>query len=108
MPSPAPKPLPPPTAAEVADWIAKAKAAAARNSDLVVAVLGEVASMSGEAASRATLDLPGMQEQMLETVAATGKPVVLVLGERPPTRYSLGGSARPSNSRGLVSRHRGR
>ena len=35
--------------------------------------------MSGEGASRASLDLPGMQEQMLETVAATGKPVVLVL-----------------------------
>ena len=69
---------PPPTAAEVADWIRKATAAA-RNSELVVAVLGEGASMSGEAASRATLDLPGMQEQMLETVVATGKPVVLVL-----------------------------
>ena len=35
--------------------------------------------MSSEAASRATLDLPGIQEQMLEAVAATGKPVVLVL-----------------------------
>jgi beta-glucosidase len=69
---------PPATAAEVADWLAKAKAAAA-DSDLVIAVLGEAASMSGEAASRATLDLPGMQEQMLETVSATGKPVVLVL-----------------------------
>jgi beta-glucosidase len=69
---------PPPTAAEVADWIRKA-AAAARNSEVVVAVLGEGASMSGEAASRATLDLPGIQEQMLETVVATGKPVVLVL-----------------------------
>ena len=69
---------PPPTAAEVADWIRKATAAA-RNSEVVVAVLGEVASMSGEAASRAALDLPGIQEQMLETVVATGKPVVLVL-----------------------------
>ncbi|HEY1903808.1 MAG TPA: beta-glucosidase BglX [Terracidiphilus sp.] len=69
---------PPPTEAEVADWLAKAKAAAA-DSDVVIAVLGEVANMSGEAASRATLDLPGIQEQMLEAVAATGKPVVLVL-----------------------------
>ncbi|WP_433984642.1 glycoside hydrolase family 3 C-terminal domain-containing protein [Tunturiibacter empetritectus] len=72
------KKLPPPTDAEVTDWIARAKAAAA-DSDVVVAVLGELASMSGEAASRATLDLPGMQQQMLEAVAATGKPVVLVL-----------------------------
>ena len=42
---------PPPTAEEVADWIAKVKTAAI-DSDLVVAVLGETASMSGEAASR--------------------------------------------------------
>jgi beta-glucosidase len=72
------KPVAPPTAAEVADWLAKAKAAAA-DSDIVIAVLGELATMSSEAASRATLDLPGIQEQMLEVVAATGKPVVLVL-----------------------------
>ena len=69
---------PPPTAEEVADWIAKVKTAA-NDSDLVVAVLGETASMSGEGASRAALDLPGMQEQMLEAAAATGKPIVLVL-----------------------------
>jgi beta-glucosidase len=45
----------------------------------VIAVLGEMSNMSSEASSRATLDLPGIQQQMLETVAATGKPVVLVL-----------------------------
>jgi beta-glucosidase len=72
------KPLPPPTEAETAEWLAKAKAAAA-HADVVIAVLGEKADMSSEAASRATLDLPGIQEQMLEAVAATGKPVVLVL-----------------------------
>jgi beta-glucosidase len=72
------KPLAPPTPAEAADWLAKAKAAAA-DSDVVIAVLGELASMSSEAASRASLDLPGIQQQMLEAVAATGKPVVLVL-----------------------------
>jgi len=72
------KPVPPPTPAETADWIAKARAAAA-DADVVVAVLGEMANMSGEAASRASLDLPGIQEQMLEAVVATGKPVVLVL-----------------------------
>lgn len=72
------KPVPPPTTDEVAEWLAKAKAAAA-DADVVVAVMGEAANMSSEAASRATLDLPGIQEQMLEAVAATGKPVVLVL-----------------------------
>jgi beta-glucosidase len=72
------KPAQPTTPAETADWLAKAKAAAA-GADVVIAVLGELSGMSGEAASRATLDLPGIQEEMLEAVAETGKPVVLVL-----------------------------
>jgi len=41
--------------------------------------MGERADMSGEAASRATLDLPGAQAALLEQLVATGKPVVLVL-----------------------------
>ncbi len=51
----------------------------ARAADLVVMVLGETAEMAGEAASRASLDLPGRQEELLQAVAALGKPVVLVL-----------------------------
>jgi beta-glucosidase len=42
-------------------------------------VLGENANMAGEAASRASLDLPGRQEELLEAVVALGKPVVVVL-----------------------------
>ena len=72
------RPPAPPTAEEVTDWLAKTKAAAA-DADEVIAVLGELSSMSSESASRATLDLPGIQQQMLETAVATGKPVVLVL-----------------------------
>jgi beta-glucosidase len=72
------QPTPPPTPEETADWIAKAKAAAGA-ADVVVAVMGETANMSSEASSRATLNLPGIQDQMLEAVASTGKPVVLVL-----------------------------
>lgn len=53
---------------------------AARKSDIVVVCLGENAGeMTGEASSRAFLDLPGNQQQLLEAVAATGKPLVLVL-----------------------------
>ncbi|MFN2236769.1 MAG: beta-glucosidase BglX [Anaerolineales bacterium] len=52
---------------------------AARTADQVVMVLGETDMMSGEAASRASLDLPGRQEELLKAVAALGKPVVLVL-----------------------------
>lgn len=51
----------------------------ARKADLVVMVLGETDAMAGEAASRASLDLPGRQEELLKTVAEMGKPVVLVL-----------------------------
>ncbi len=51
----------------------------AGSSDLTILVLGEAQNMSGEAASRESLALPGDQEQLLEAVAATGKPVVLVL-----------------------------
>ena len=53
---------------------------AAQQADVVLMALGEDASlMSGEAASRAHLDLPGNQQQLLEAVAATGKPIVLLL-----------------------------
>jgi beta-glucosidase len=66
------------TPAEVEESVRKA-VEAAHHADLIVAVMGEAANMSGEGASRATLDLPGGQEQMLEAVVATGNPVVLVL-----------------------------
>jgi beta-glucosidase len=53
--------------------------ATARDAELVIMVLGEKDNMAGEAASRASLDLPGRQEELLEAVVALGKPVVLVL-----------------------------
>jgi beta-glucosidase len=52
---------------------------AARQARVAILVLGERGDMSGEAASRASLGLPGVQQQLLEAVAATGTPVVLVL-----------------------------
>ena len=52
----------------------------AEQSDVVILALGENApEMTGEAASRAHLDLPGRQQQLLEKIVATGKPVVLLL-----------------------------
>ena len=53
--------------------------ALARGSDVAVLVLGEIDLMSAESASRASLRLSNGQEELLEAVAATGKPVVLVL-----------------------------
>jgi beta-glucosidase len=52
----------------------------AQNSDVVLLALGEDApTMTGEAASRAWIGLPGRQQELLEKVVAAGKPVVLVL-----------------------------
>ena len=51
----------------------------ARDCDVVIAVLGEDAYCTGESRSRTSLDLPGRQQQLLEALHATGKPVVLVL-----------------------------
>jgi beta-glucosidase len=54
--------------------------AAAKKSDIVVLALGEDAQwMTGEAGSRAHLDLPGNQQALLEAVSAAGKPVVLLV-----------------------------
>ena len=51
----------------------------AREADVIVAVLGEDCEEIGEAASRVRLGLPGVQDQLLADLVATGKPVVLVL-----------------------------
>ncbi|HEX6609019.1 MAG TPA: glycoside hydrolase family 3 N-terminal domain-containing protein, partial [Chloroflexia bacterium] len=56
-----------------------AAVAAAREADVVVLVAGESADMSGEAHSRAHLGLPGRQQELLDALAATGKPLVVVL-----------------------------
>ncbi len=52
---------------------------AAASADAIIAVLGETADMSGEAHSRASLDLPGGQQQLWARLMQSGKPVVLVL-----------------------------
>jgi beta-glucosidase len=53
--------------------------AVAQAADQVVLALGETREMSGEAAARSTLDLPGRQEELIEAIKATGKPFVVVL-----------------------------
>ena len=60
----------------------------AQESDVVILALGENApEMNGEAASRAHLGLPGHQEQLLEKIVATGKPVVLLLFSGRPLTF---------------------
>lgn len=51
----------------------------ARQSDVIVAALGEAAEMSGESSSRADITIPDSQQDLLKALLKTGKPVVLVL-----------------------------
>lgn len=62
--------------------------AAATEADAVVLCLGENLKWSGENASRSTIALPEIQQQLAEAVAAAGKPVVLVLTNGRPLDIS--------------------
>ena len=53
--------------------------AAARQADVILFFAGEEAILSGEARCRTDLNLPGAQAQMMDALAATGKPVVLIV-----------------------------
>ncbi len=50
-----------------------------KNSDVIVAVVGEATEMSGEAASRTDITIPDSQKKLINKLAETGKPMVLVL-----------------------------
>jgi beta-glucosidase len=62
--------------------------ATAKHCEAVVMVLGEEALMAGEAASNSSLRLAGRQQELMEAVVATGKPVVLVLINGRPLNIS--------------------
>jgi beta-glucosidase len=66
------------TTPTAADSIAEA-VRAARDADAVIVAVGETAEMSGEAASRTSLDLPGRQLELLQAIHQTGKPYAVVL-----------------------------
>jgi len=74
-----PRPKKPPQTPEQAEAAFQQAVEAAKGAEVVIAVMGELANMSGEAASRSSLDLPGRQEELLKALVALGKPVVLVL-----------------------------
>ena len=69
----------------------------AKKADVAILALGENADwMTGEASSRAHLDLPGNQEKLLEAVAATGKPVILVMFTGRPNAIKWAGAHVPA------------
>jgi beta-glucosidase len=53
--------------------------AKANNSDVIILCVGESRSMTGEAYSRSSLDLPGVQEDLAKELLKTGKPIIAVL-----------------------------
>ena len=52
---------------------------AVKRSEVAVIFVGEEAILSGEAHSRASINLPGAQEELIKTIAKIGKPIVLVI-----------------------------
>ncbi len=71
-----------------------AAVAAAKAADQVVVAVGETREMSGEAAARSNIDLPGRQQELIDAIAATGKPFVVVLfNGRPLTLSKVAASA---------------
>ncbi len=69
-----PVPLTEAEEAQIAEAVEKAK-----QSDVIIAVVGEDEQTVGESLSRTSLDLPGHQEKLLQALHATGKPVIVVM-----------------------------
>lgn len=53
--------------------------AACKDGDVIVAVVGEFVNMTGEASSKANIELPGRQRELLQRLIRSGKPVVVIL-----------------------------
>jgi beta-glucosidase len=58
-----------------------------RDADIIVAVIGESKELSGEASSRSDISIPGVQEEFIKVLVATGKPVVVVLMNGRPLTF---------------------
>ena len=61
---------------------------AANQSDVVLIYVGETRNMSGEAKSRSNIHLPGVQEELIKAVAATGKPVIVLIAAGRPLVFN--------------------
>jgi beta-glucosidase len=61
---------------------------AAGNADMVIMSVGEARDMSGEAKSRSTINLPGVQEDLIKAVYASGKPVVVLINAGRPLIFN--------------------
>ncbi|TDO78055.1 beta-glucosidase [Flavobacterium chryseum] len=62
--------------------------ATAKQADVVILSIGERRDMSGEAKSRSDLHLPGVQEDLVKAIQATGKPVVVLVNAGRPLIFN--------------------
>ena len=62
--------------------------ATAKQADVVILSIGERRDMSGEAKSRSNLHLPGVQEDLVKAIQATGKPVVVLVNAGRPLIFN--------------------
>jgi beta-glucosidase len=60
----------------------------ARQADVVIMNVGEAPDMSGEAKSRSNIHLPGVQEELIKAIQATGKPVVVMINAGRPLIFN--------------------
>lgn len=60
----------------------------AKQADIVVMYVGEHRAMTGEAKSKSNIHLPGVQEMLIKTVMATGKPVIVIIGAGRPLVFN--------------------
>ncbi|HEX2629930.1 MAG TPA: beta-glucosidase BglX [Chitinophagaceae bacterium] len=60
----------------------------AKQADVVIMTVGEARNMSGEAKSRASLQLPGEQEDLIKAIHATGKPVIVLINAGRPLVFN--------------------
>lgn len=62
--------------------------AAANNAEIVVISVGEARDMSGEAKSRSNIHLPGVQEELIKAIKATGKPLIVLMSAGRPLVFN--------------------
>ena len=60
----------------------------ALQSDLIIISVGESANMSGEAKSRSSIHLPGVQEQLVQEMTALGKPIIVLISAGRPLIFN--------------------
>lgn len=60
----------------------------AKQSDVIILSIGEAPDMSGEAKSKSSIRLPGVQEQLVKEMVATGKPVIVLISAGRPLVFN--------------------